>query len=71
MSEMNQRAEQGADASPGAASAGDAPEAVAAATAMALPRQTIIFSPGTSSFDMFSGYVERGNAFRDAVLALQ
>ena len=31
---------------------------------------TILFSPGTSSFDMFSGYEERGNAFRNAVAAL-
>ena len=46
------------------------PESVQAATAMAASGQTIIFSPGTSSFDMFSGYAERGNVFRDAVLAL-
>jgi UDP-N-acetylmuramoylalanine--D-glutamate ligase len=46
------------------------PESVEAATEMAAPGQTIIFSPGTSSFDMFSGYVERGNVFREAVLAL-
>lgn len=46
------------------------PESVLAATEVAAPRQTIIFSPGTSSFDMFSGYAERGNVFRDAVLAL-
>lgn len=30
----------------------------------------VLFSPGTSSFDMFSGYVQRGQAYRDAVLAL-
>jgi len=35
VSEMNQRAEQGADASPGVASAGDVPEAVAAAESKA------------------------------------
>ena len=29
-----------------------------------------MFSPGTSSFDMFTGYVQRGQAFRDAVNAL-
>lgn len=46
------------------------PESVQAATEMAASGQTIIFSPGTSSFDMFSGYAERGNVFRDAVLAL-
>lgn len=45
-------------------------EAVDVATAMALPGQSIVFSPGTSSFDMFSGYAERGNVFRDAVNGL-
>ncbi len=45
-------------------------EAVALATQAALPGQAVVFSPGTSSFDMFSGYAERGNVFRDAVMAL-
>jgi len=49
---------------------GTLPEAVAAATALAAPGQTVLFSPGTSSFDMFSGYAERGDAFRAAVLSL-
>lgn len=44
--------------------------AVAAASSMALEGDVVLFSPGTSSFDMFSGYAERGKAFRDAVLAL-
>jgi UDP-N-acetylmuramoylalanine--D-glutamate ligase len=51
-------------------SAATLPEAVRTATEMARPGQSIVLSPGTSSFDMFSGYVERGNVFRDAVLAL-
>lgn len=51
-------------------SAASVPDAVRLATAMARPGQAIVFSPGTSSFDMFSGYVERGNVFREAVLAL-
>ncbi|MCB1064644.1 MAG: UDP-N-acetylmuramoyl-L-alanine--D-glutamate ligase [Verrucomicrobiae bacterium] len=42
-------------------------EAVRLALAAANPGQTVLFSPGTSSFDMFSGYAERGDAFRDAV----
>jgi UDP-N-acetylmuramoylalanine--D-glutamate ligase len=50
--------------------AGSVQEAVVLATALAKPNQTIVFSPGTSSFDMFSGYVERGNVFRAAVMAL-
>jgi UDP-N-acetylmuramoylalanine--D-glutamate ligase len=45
-------------------------EAVARAAKAAKPGQTVLFSPGTSSFDMFSGYSERGNAFRDAVARL-
>ena len=32
---------------------------------------TVLFSPGTSSFDMFSGYEERGDAFRVTVQALK
>jgi UDP-N-acetylmuramoylalanine--D-glutamate ligase len=51
-------------------SAATVPEAVRVATEMALPGQSIVFSPGTSSFDMFSGYAERGNVFRDAVNGL-
>ncbi len=31
----------------------------------------VLFSPGTSSFDMFSGYEERGDRFREAVAALR
>ncbi len=45
-------------------------EAVNIASSIARPGQAVVFSPGTSSFDMFSGYAERGNAFRDAVLSL-
>jgi UDP-N-acetylmuramoylalanine--D-glutamate ligase len=45
-------------------------EAVRIATELAAPGQSVVLSPGTSSFDMFSGYAERGNVFRDAVNAL-
>jgi UDP-N-acetylmuramoylalanine--D-glutamate ligase len=33
----------------------------------ARPRQTILLSPGTSSFDMFTGYEDRGDSFRREV----
>jgi UDP-N-acetylmuramoylalanine--D-glutamate ligase len=44
-------------------------EAVAVA-AKAEPGSTVLFSPGTSSFDMFRDYVRRGEEFRRLVLAL-
>ncbi|MCP4848426.1 MAG: UDP-N-acetylmuramoyl-L-alanine--D-glutamate ligase [Verrucomicrobiaceae bacterium] len=42
-------------------------EAVSCAAALARPGQTVLFAPGTSSFDMFSGYEARGEAFCAAV----
>lgn len=36
----------------------------------ARPGDIVLFSPGTSSFDMFSGYEERGDCFRSIVLDL-
>ncbi|NNC87169.1 MAG: UDP-N-acetylmuramoyl-L-alanine--D-glutamate ligase [Akkermansiaceae bacterium] len=46
-------------------------EAVPLARDLASPGGTVLFSPGTSSFDMFSGYEERGDAFRHAAQALK
>ncbi len=43
-------------------------EAVAAAAARAQRGDVVLFSPGTSSFDQFTGYVQRGQCFRDSVL---
>jgi UDP-N-acetylmuramoylalanine--D-glutamate ligase len=46
------------------------PDAVAKARELAESGDLVLFSPGTSSFDMFSGYVARGDAFREAVTSL-
>ncbi len=43
-------------------------EAVAVAAARAERGDVVLFSPGTSSFDQFTGYVQRGQCFRDSVL---
>ncbi len=48
----------------------DLPAAVARARALSQEGDIIVLSPTTSSFDMFSGYPERGEVFRRAVLAL-
>ncbi len=42
-------------------------EAVALARRTAQPGDVVLFSPGTSSFDMFKNYGERGNLFKAAV----
>ncbi len=46
-------------------------EAVLLAQKAAPFGSTVLFSPGTSSFDQFSGYEARGDAFRKAVLELR
>lgn len=43
-------------------------QAVAAAAREAQRGDVVLFSPGTSSFDQFTGYVQRGQCFRNAVL---
>jgi UDP-N-acetylmuramoylalanine--D-glutamate ligase len=45
-------------------------DAVSLARAAAQPGDVVLFSPGTSSFDMFKNYGERGNQFKAAVNAL-
>jgi UDP-N-acetylmuramoylalanine--D-glutamate ligase len=45
-------------------------EAVAMADHAASEGDVVLFSPGTSSFDMFKNYGERGNLFKQAVMAI-
>jgi UDP-N-acetylmuramoylalanine--D-glutamate ligase len=45
-------------------------DAVERAHAIAKPGEVVVFSPGTSSFDMFKSYADRGDQFRALVQAL-
>ena len=45
-------------------------KAVELARGLAQPGDVVLFSPGTSSFDMFKNYADRGNQFRALVHAL-
>jgi UDP-N-acetylmuramoylalanine--D-glutamate ligase len=45
-------------------------DAVQRAHASARPGEVVLFSPGTSSFDMFKSYADRGDQFRALVRAL-
>jgi len=46
-------------------------EAVSLAQDLAQPGDVVLFSPGTSSFDMFRNYGERGNLFKQHTQQLQ
>ena len=46
-------------------------DAVERAHALAKPGEVVLFSPGTSSFDMFKSYADRGDQFRALVHALK
>lgn len=48
----------------------DMDDAVRQAARLSHPGDAVVLSPGTSSFDMYSGYAERGEHFRRAALAL-
>jgi UDP-N-acetylmuramoylalanine--D-glutamate ligase len=46
------------------------PAAVAQARRHGVPGDVVLFSPGTSSFDMFKNYADRGNQFREIIQEL-
>lgn len=50
--------------------ASDMSDAVKRAASLARAGDAVVLSPGTSSFDMYSGYAERGEHFRRAALTL-
>ncbi|MFZ1641444.1 MAG: UDP-N-acetylmuramoyl-L-alanine--D-glutamate ligase, partial [Candidatus Contendobacter sp.] len=50
--------------------AGNMDEAVAAAARLAQPGDSVLLSPACASFDMFSGYEDRGAAFAAAARRL-
>ena len=56
---------------PGAVPCQDLEQAVRQAYAASSPGQSILFAPGTSSFDMFTGYGHRGDVFCQFVHQLQ
>jgi UDP-N-acetylmuramoylalanine--D-glutamate ligase len=44
--------------------------AVEQARRQSIPGDVVLFSPGTSSFDMFKNYADRGNQFREIIQEL-
>lgn len=50
--------------------AGSLAQAVEIASMNAKPGDVVLFSPGTSSFDMFKNYADRGNQFRQLIKEL-
>jgi UDP-N-acetylmuramoylalanine--D-glutamate ligase len=49
---------------------GDLKEAVQRAAEMAVKGETVLLSPGCSSYDMFKNFEERGENYRQCVNAL-
>jgi UDP-N-acetylmuramoylalanine--D-glutamate ligase len=70
LGEMAQRISRDWDGAVPCEIAGSLADAVERARAAARPGDVVLFSPGTSSFDMFKSYADRGDQFRRLVQAL-
>jgi UDP-N-acetylmuramoylalanine--D-glutamate ligase len=68
--EMAERIERSWSPVVGCTQAADLADAIAVARRNAISGDTVLFSPGTSSFDMFKNYADRGNQFRQQVQEL-
>ena len=68
--EMAERIEQSWSPVVGCTRAANLADAIDAARCNAISGDTVLFSPGTSSFDMFNNYADRGNQFRQLVQEL-
>jgi len=68
--EMAERIEHSWSSLVGCTRATNLADAIAIARRNAIPGDTVLFSPGTSSFDMFKNYADRGNQFRQQVQEL-
>jgi UDP-N-acetylmuramoylalanine--D-glutamate ligase len=68
--EMAERIEESWSPVVGCIRATNLADAIDAARRYAISGDTVLFSPGTSSFDMFKNYADRGNQFRQRVQEL-
>jgi UDP-N-acetylmuramoylalanine--D-glutamate ligase len=68
--EMAERIERSWSPVVGCTWAANLADAIDAARRNAISGDTVLFSPGTSSFDMFKNYADRGNQFRQRVQEL-
>ena len=68
--EMAERIERSWSPVVGCTRATNLADAIAIARCEAISGDTVLFSPGTSSFDMFKNYADRGNQFRRQVQEL-
>jgi UDP-N-acetylmuramoylalanine--D-glutamate ligase len=68
--EMAEKIRRSWDGAVKAEIAASLPDAVERARNLARAGDVVLFSPGTSSFDMFKSYADRGDQFRKLVQTL-